>query len=344
MKRIKRPVVLFYSSVKTKKMFSIQQYYKTDITILKELGYKVLLSNSFLDYFFFWRYDISFIYFYRYGLLPAFLSRMFFKPVIFTGGIDDLNVEYSGKKKYYLQKLFFNLCAIFASKIILVSNSDRNLIKKFKKKLNPNKYHLSFHVVDFEKYEYSFSLPKEKLITTIAWMVRKENIFRKGVDKAVKAFMIFHKLAPEFKMIIIGPKGEGSEIIENIIEENGYQDHIILTGAIKEKQKIDILKKSKYYLQLSSYEGFGIAAIEALASGNIVLHSGQGGLKDGVGHWGVTIDEISNYELISKKISSFEGRESTKKVIESGIEHVRRNFIYEKRFADFKRILNQIYK
>lgn len=43
--------VFFYSSVQTKKMFSIQSYYRNDILILKDLGYKVALSKKSFDFY-----------------------------------------------------------------------------------------------------------------------------------------------------------------------------------------------------------------------------------------------------------------------------------------------------
>ena len=49
--------VFFYSSVQTKKMFSIQSYYRNDILILKDLGYKVALSKKSFDFLLFWKYD-----------------------------------------------------------------------------------------------------------------------------------------------------------------------------------------------------------------------------------------------------------------------------------------------
>jgi len=76
--------VLFYSSVSTKKMFSIQKFYRTDICIMRDLGYKVSLCNSYFDYLQFWKYDIAFIYFYKYGFLPALIEKIFFKKVLFT--------------------------------------------------------------------------------------------------------------------------------------------------------------------------------------------------------------------------------------------------------------------
>ena len=71
--------VFFYSSVRTKKMFSIQSYYRNDICILKDLGYNVHLSNSIWDFLCFWKYDIAFLYFYKYSFFAAFFAKLFRK-------------------------------------------------------------------------------------------------------------------------------------------------------------------------------------------------------------------------------------------------------------------------
>ena len=40
------------------------------------------------------------------------------------------------------------------------------------------------------------------------------------------------------------------------------------------------MKHSEYYFQLSLYEGFGLAALEALCANNVLIHSGKGGLDN----------------------------------------------------------------
>ena len=105
--------VLFYSSVKDKNLFNTQFFYKTDINLLKSLGYNVITSNKISDFLFFWKYDIAFIYFYKYGLFVAIIARLFLKKVFFTGGIDDLEKECATPKRFLLQVLFFRLCYFF---------------------------------------------------------------------------------------------------------------------------------------------------------------------------------------------------------------------------------------
>ena len=334
--------ILFYSSVKTKKMFSIQEYYKIDILILRKLGYRVRISNSSIDFLQFWKYDFAFIYFYRYGFLPALIARFFFKKVIFSGGIDNLNKTTTPLIIYRVQQLFFILCYIVANRVIFVSNSDINNVSKFFPITYTNKHYLSWHVINFEKYIYTNNINKSKILITVAWMLKVQNIMRKGVDKAVYVFSELIKLDPEFKMVIIGPTGSESKYLFSIIKNLGLENKITITGAISEENKIAWLKKSSIYLQLSEYEGFGISAIEALASGNIVLHSNKGGLAEGIGANGIIINNILNFQDIAITIINNYNFNAKEKKINNGIEHVRNNFQFNRRLLDFQNVFNSL--
>lgn len=335
--------ILFYSNVKTKRMFSIQKFYRTDICILRDLGYRVKLSNSFTDYLCFWKYDIAFIYFYRIGLIPAVISRLFFKKVVFTGGIDFLDRKYAGLKSYIIQILFFKLCVLFSNKNILVSNSDVKNIKKIKSNL-PQNFFLSYHVIDFIKYEHHDIALREKILCTIAWMINEENVIRKGVDKSLLLFKEIIKIDSDYRMIIIGPKGKGSLLIEKIIKDQGLEGLVILTGEICEKDKIEILKKSVIYSQLSIYEGFGIAAVEGLAAGNIVVHTGNGGLADGIATNGVRVDNENFEEIVERIFDIISDDIRHKDMVERGIIHVSQNFIYSRRLEAFRKIFKSMDK
>ena len=144
--------VFFYSSVNNKDLFRIQRFYHIDIELIKELGNKVYESNRILDFLLFWKYDVAFIYFYKFGLLPAIISRMFFKKVYFTGGIDNLEESSTSKKEYKIQKFFFKLCYLFADNCFLVSTTDEaNVCKIYNGRL-PKKTTLSFHTIEVENF------------------------------------------------------------------------------------------------------------------------------------------------------------------------------------------------
>lgn len=282
-----RPRILFYSSVASKKQFVAQEYYRTDIRILRSLGFDVLLSRHWYDFLAFWRYDVAFIYFYRFGLIPAILARIAGKGVVFSGGIDYLDHLSSSPHQFRLQAIFYNLCGMFSSCNIIVSEADLANCERVRLLFPARRQLVSKHAIS-----ELFLAPinpgvKEKLIVTIAWMGRTENVVRKGVIEAIDFFRELITREEGWRMLIIGPTGEGSTLVLRHLEETGLLNQVRLTGRVSEVTKLKLLAKAQIYLQLSRYEGFGIAAIEALGRDCVVVHSGVGGLQEGVGTHGI---------------------------------------------------------
>ena len=138
--------ILFYSSVPSKKLFNTQQFYRIDIDLLTQLGYKVVLSNSIFDSLKFWKYSILFAYFYRYSFFSALLARCLGKRVYFTGGIDDLDKNYASRRRYIVQRYFYILCYWVSNSCIIVSQADmKNVLRVLAKK---GKLTFSEHTID----------------------------------------------------------------------------------------------------------------------------------------------------------------------------------------------------
>jgi glycosyltransferase involved in cell wall biosynthesis len=290
--------ILFYSSVNSLELFKVQRFYSIDIQLLERLGHNVALTNKICDFLLFWKYDISFLYFYKWSLFPAILSKLFFKKVYLTGGIDELNEVTTSKREYLIQVLFFKLCYLFSDTCLIVSKSDFKNIKKIYNGKYLQKLYLSFHTINYESFHVEDLLLKNKNFTTVGWMESVSNVKRKGIDKSL---ILFEKLIknPEFsdsKFYIIGKEGEGALYLKKLCRSLNISNKVVFTGFIDENQKSSILKSSKYYFQLSTFEGFGIAAIEALAAKNIVIHSGNGGLSETMINFGIKINLNGNLE------------------------------------------------
>ena len=303
--------VLFYSSVKNMESFQTQKFYQIDLEILRNIGFDVILTNKTLIFFSFWKYDLSFIYFYRKGLLVAIISKIFNKKVYFTGGIDDLNRGTTYLKKYLTQKYFFKFCNLFSDRSILVSKSDQQNVSEIYSNNLPKNIELSFHTINTDSFFLSDLSLKESIFTTIVWMESKENVIRKGVDNAL---FLFKKITEKesfsnSRFYIIGKTGAGTEYLKELCVDLNILDKVIFTGIIDESEKINYLKISKYYFQLSIFEGFGIAALEALAAKNIVIHSARGGLKDTIKNFGVIVDLEkplkTQFDYLYSQLSSF---------------------------------------
>lgn len=328
--------VLFYSSVKDKELFNIQRFYQVDISLLEQLGYQVLLSNTIRDAWKFWKYDFVFAYFYRYSFFVALIARFFRKNTYFTGGIDALDKKIVTKRDYCIQKLFFRLCYFVSRNCIIVSKADEANVKNIVggKKLSYSEHTIETKSLVCEKYN------KENIFLTIGWQANIENVQRKGIDTAIRLFEKLIKM-PQFHnylFYIIGRKGEGSIYLEKIVNQLGVGNSVIFTDSISEKEKIDFLIKGKYYFQLSKYEGFGVAALEALCAKDIVIHSGRGGLgnpiyKDGIlVNINKPIDEM--FEDLKKDLLSFD-----LKHLELASQSVCKGYDNERRKKDLHRII-----
>ena len=304
--------ILFYSSVKNLCDFTNQSFYQIDITLLKNLGFDVEVTNKKRKFLKFWKYDISFLYFYKWSFIPAIISRIFLKKVYFTGGIDDL-AQNENSKIYKKQKKLFSICYFFATKCFIVSSADFEHINKITNNDKKNKVIKSLHSIDVTSFVENVNLNKKTdNFITIAWQGTKENLIRKGVDKAIILFskLIKNQLYSNSKFYLIGTEGEGTKYLKELIESNSLCQNVILLGNISESEKKKYLTSCKYYFQLSNYEGFGLAAIEALASGCIVIHTGNGGLADGIANDGLKLDITlpinEQVSYLEEKLSDFD--------------------------------------
>ena len=317
-------------------LFYIQRFYHIDISILEQLGYEVLLSNKIIDAWKFWKYDFVFAYFYRYAFFSALIAKLYGKNTYFTGGIDALDKNLVTDREYNIQKLFFKLCYWVSKSCIIVSKTDdanvRQLVKE--KKLS-----YSEHTIETEPFNCELS-QKENIFVTIGWQATVANVQRKGMDTSIRLFAELKKL-PEYKeakLYILGKTGEGTKYLEEIVKELGIEDCVVFTGSVSEEQKVNFLKRSKHYFQMSVFEGFGVAALEALCAKCIVIHSGKGGLSNPIYYNGIMVDVNKSIDAMSEelkaKLASFDAEK-----LEKGCREVCNRYDNERRKEDFRRII-----
>ena len=337
--------VLFYASNKNFDDFFKTQFFVVDIKILESLGNDVYLSNKISGALKFWKYDIAFLYFYRYSLFVALIARLFGKKVIFTGGIDALDIESATQSEYKKQKFLFKWCYRLSSKCIIVSKSDMdNCITALGAHKQWKKLAYSEHAISVDGYD--LNVKKEKLFSTIVWQGSDENVIRKGVDVAIK---LFSKLKAEeqfcdYRFCIMGGLGPGTQLIKNLCAKYYVEDSVYLTGFISEKEKKEILLSSEYYLQLSRYEGFGVAVLEALCAKNILIHSGRGGLNNPLFKANKTLlfDIFNDVSVETNKLKSaiLNFNRSNVEILKKEIQSY---YNIDRRKDDFERIIKGIF-
>ncbi|MEF3079001.1 N-acetyl-alpha-D-glucosaminyl L-malate synthase BshA [Winogradskyella poriferorum] len=145
----------------------------------------------------------------------------------------------------------------------------------------PNFIDLNKHVNEFTDCQRGMMAGDDESIITHISNMREV----KQIPDVVKIFYNIQKELPA-KLMMVG-EGPEKEVAENLVEELGISDKVIFFGNSNEIDRI--LCFSDLFLLPSQTESFGLAALEAMASGVPVISTNTGGLPE------VNIDGYSGY-------------------------------------------------
>lgn len=328
-----------YSRVNDLSLIGLTGFYSEDIFILNKIFYKVVATNKLSDIFS-GKPEIILCYFYSYSLFAAIIVRLFGGRVYFTGGADNLHPICEKNNFKRIRNLVFAfLCLFFCHAVITCSETDRAVFERLcfglgflKRKIKllphsiPNLDLLLSNAIDnVERDKYS--------ALTICWMGAPENAIRKGLFETIKFLSLLRSAGIDIKLTIIGTPGPATGLITAYARDLQFLQNVKFTGACDEEEKLALLRSNRFYFQLSSYEGFGVAALEALFAGCVVVHSGRGGLGENIHKLGIEIDKdaIPTFDA-SKALALW-------KVMESFTADVQQLKCYASKFSTQNRLI-----
>lgn len=251
---------------------------------------KVLVTNRLEDVRK-WDYDGVVSYFYSYSAFVALLARLRGKPVIATGGGEQVFRAMAPSLFTYIGRVaLFWMTLFFANRILATSSTDYHRMRHlgwFRRSAIDLSFH-SAEVVDrLDRANFDHVRPAGSMVT-ICGMDTAENMRRKGLFRAFELLGRTRRRIPGARLTVIGR----TTCVEQAREEAarlGCGNAVDFVGYVSDEMKVETLRSSRYYVQLSEYEGFGIGALEALALGCEVVHSNVGGLRDSVADYGVVL-------------------------------------------------------
>ncbi len=102
---------------------------------------------------------------------------------------------------------------------------------------------------------------------------------RKNVAVLLRAFAVFRQERPSFRLILMGRHFES---VRPLIDELGLVDAVELTGYVSQERKLALLAAASVVAYPSSFEGYGLPIVEAMACGTPVV-CGRGGSQQEIG-------------------------------------------------------------
>lgn len=207
-----------------------------------------------------------------------------------------------------------------------VSEDIRSRILKINQKVRiellPNSY-------DANEYYYDWTTKKkEKYILCNARLAKG-----KGIEYLLQAFENITEYYPDLKLTLCGGKfcfGDNQfllQYVHDFIENNSkLNNKIVILPQLEWSSIPAVVRNAELIVLPSEYESFGIAALEAMASGVPLVSSDRGNLKLLVGNAGILTEYGNVLQLQTAMVSILENNELRTSVIKRELERAK---IYE---------------
>ena len=89
----------------------------------------------------------------------------------------------------------------------------------------------------------------------------------KNLENLLRAFARFRQERPDFWLVMTGVRGFHAAAVESRIDELGLAGLGELTGWIERSELYDLFRRATAMIYPSTFEGFGLPVIEAMAAG-----------------------------------------------------------------------------
>jgi glycosyltransferase involved in cell wall biosynthesis len=96
----------------------------------------------------------------------------------------------------------------------------------------------------------------------------------KGIDRMIDLLPRIRGQIAEARLVVVGPDWEGLQAaLAAQARARGVADGVVFAGEVNRSVLMEYLARANLVLAPSAFEGFGIAVIEAMASGSLVIAS-----------------------------------------------------------------------
>lgn len=327
--------ICFFCQTNEPELLVRNEFYTVDIRILKELGYKVVITTSL------WKIpkaDLYFVWWWTWAFAPLFVAKILGRPCVICGTFDHLLPD--GTLQYFphrpwIHRQLIKLVLRYAD-VNLVCSEDQKKYLATNFQVTGLRY--SPHVLDTDLYKPSNDIKKSYLLS-ICWL-HDNNPQRKCIAELIEAFSKLQECYSDYKLFICGRKGSAFPSLKELTKNLGCQDKVEFLGPVSTKEKIELLQHCELYLQPTRAEGFGVAILEAMACGAPVITSPVGPVP-GITAGTVAFVDGENPDEICKKIQELLADGEKRSLMATSGRKRSLDFAYARRKDDFKNVLDK---
>lgn len=230
-----------------------------------------------------------------------------------------------------IQKIFFNF---FLNKVDIIGVEQKNIFYKLKFLLGKHNVKLMNipNGIDFksEYFKENISFNHKK---NIVLNVGRIGSSEKATDLLMEAFVLIDEnLRKDWKLVFVGPIDESfKNTIEDFFKKyENIKNSVIFKGAIFDRKKLfEEYKEAKIFCLTSQYESVGIALIEAIACGNVIVSTRVGIAEEIVSDNNGAVVDVGDVKGISNALSKLMSSNELKSFSQKVQENCRENYNWD---------------
>jgi D-inositol-3-phosphate glycosyltransferase len=220
-------------------------------------------------------FDLIHAHYWLSGLVGRKLSNEFNKPFVYTSHSLGVFLEGYNKERVDCEKLIMDS----SNKVTVSSTYEKTAILE-NYKIEPSKLELITPGVNKEIFTPDLEVKRENIFLSIGRIQEQ-----KGQIKILKFLDNFRKINNDFLCYFVGgPSGKlGNEYLEELksfVSEMNLNSNVEFLGSLPQSNIKKLMNKSKLLIHASTFETFGLIAIEANSMGVPVLTINEGSLSE----------------------------------------------------------------
>tara|TARA_Y100000310_G_C20702483_1_gene831181 strand:+ start:5598 stop:6704 length:1107 start_codon:yes stop_codon:yes gene_type:complete len=265
----------------------------------------------------------------------ALTKFLYNKPLVLSthGGIFHTKTISTLKRLYFYGWL--KLIGGSFDKIIAVSKNDFELFSEI---FPEEKMELIENAINVEKFGTVKRQARPNSFLFVGRLSRN-----KQVDKLLEAFAIVLREKPNAVLSIVGKDFDGIlPELRKKAKELSIDKNVWFKGAVSDQKLLELYSENVFFVLASSYEGFGVSAIEAMAAGLVPILNTLPSFKSFVkeGSNGFIVD-FENSESAARKMADACSLGTKLRTISANAKQSVQKFSWKEKLKEFEKVYNK---
>jgi glycosyltransferase involved in cell wall biosynthesis len=280
-------------------------------------------------------------------LTPYFKAPIFMpcKLVVIINDLIPLMVNKQKSLKPFLQRLYFSIgtrltCQRADQLITISSHTKTDLMRLFK--ISDEKIKV-VHLAVGETYCDRENIPGH---ITVKYGIHKKFILHvghlkphKNIHRLIEAYnQLPAQIRDEYSLVLVAKKNFDYPRLFACVQKKGLKNCVIFTDHVPEKDLPSFYQEASLLVLPSLYEGFGLPALEAMASATPVIVAGISSLPEVVADAAICFDPYNTNEISQAMADVLAKEKLRNNLVQKGLQRAKQ-FTIEKMGAKIHEIL-----